>query len=95
MTLNCSLYQNNFTCFHSILQMKPIWGIFLISIVLIPELLMASRIGLHGPPRPIPPNKLSKRVGPFANPQRQRQRIYNHPYMEMDQIYEVLSIVAN
>ena len=75
-----------------ILQMKPTWGIFLISAVLIPELITASRIGLHGPP-PRPPhasNKLSKRVGPFANPQRQRQRIYNHPYMEMDQIYEVL-----
>ena len=80
-----------------ILQMKPTWGIFLISVVLLPELLWASRIGLHGPhpPRPHPPNKLSKRVGPFANPQRQRQRIYNHPYMEMDRIYEVLTFETN
>lgn len=79
-----------------ILQMKPTWGIFLISVVLLPELHLASRIGLHGPPRPPhAPNKLSKRVGPFANPQRQRQRIYNHPYMEMDRIYEVLTFETN
>ena len=32
---------------------------------------------------------LMKRMGPFANPQRQRQKIYNHPYMEMDHIYGV------
>ena len=45
--------------------------------------------GNFRPPQHSPQMMLMKRMGPFANPQRQRQKIYNHPYMEMDHIYGV------
>ena len=35
------------------------------------------------------PQMFMKRVGPFSNPHQQRQKIYNHPYMENTRIYEV------